>query len=142
METGKPVNLERRNFPRIEDTIFIFGNLSSASNNLRTNTTGGFKAFTKNIGGGGLMFEIEKDVVKAGNELELEIYQPVNPDKTVIYSIPVLAKVIWTNKIEKEHFEIGENKYTVGIGFTVIREQDRQKIIKYMDKLPGEGNRR
>lgn len=133
MEIGRFPNLESRNFPRIEDNIFIFVNLSNTSNKLRLTTTEGFKAFTKNISAGGLMFETESTIVEKGNKLEMEIYQPLNPDKSMIYSISALAKVIWTRKIEKEHFENGENKYTVGTAFLEIGEQDRQRIVKYVE---------
>ena len=135
METEKALNSERRQFPRIEDNFFIFVALSSSSTNLEKNTSGGFKTFTKNISAGGLMFETEESTIEWDNELELEIYQPVNPDKTMIFSIPVLAKVIWIQKIEKEHFENGENKYLIGVKFLHIKEQDRQKIVKYADEI-------
>ena len=135
METGKALNLERRQFPRTEDNIFIFVTLSSSSTNLKINTPGGFKAFAKSISAGGLMFETEENIIERDNELELEIYQPVNPDKTMIFSLPVLAKVIWIQKIEKEHFENGENKYLIGVKFLHIKEQDRQKIVKYADEI-------
>ena len=135
METGNPQNSERRTFPRIEDDIFIFINISPSSNTVSNTATRRFKAFTKNISAGGLMFETEENIIERDNELELEIYQPVNPDRTMIFSLPVLAKVIWIQKIEKEHFENGENKYLIGVTFLHIKEQDRQKIVKYADEI-------
>ena len=100
--------------------------------------TGVFKAFTKNIGAGGLMFETERNIIEKDNKLEMEIYQPLKSDKTIVYSMSVLANVIWTKKIEKENFENGENKYQVGVEFLEIREQDRQRIIKYVNGCIGE----
>ena len=138
METNIPQNLERRTFPRIEDNIFIFANLSTPTNKLRRTVTGVFKAFTKNIGAGGLMFETERNIIEKGNKLEMEIYQPLKPDKTLVYSMSALANVMWTKKIEKEHFENGENKYQVGVEFLEIRGQDRQKIVKYINKVVAE----
>jgi len=96
------------------------------------NLIGGFKVFTRNISAGGLMFETERNIFKESDELELEIYQPLSRDKTMIFSIPALAKVIWTRKIEKKHFEKGENKYRIGIGFLEIEAEHRQKIAKYV----------
>ena len=119
-------NLEKRRFSRLKDNIFIFGNL-------RLNPIEEFKALTKDISAGGLMLETERDISEE-SELELQIYQPMDSDKRVIFSIPVLGKVKWTTKIEKNNFEDGENKYRVGIEFSEIKEDDRQKIIKYVEK--------
>jgi len=138
LETKIPNNLERRTFPRIEDNIFIFINLSPSSNNLNITSTRRFKSFTKNISAGGLMFDTEESIVEEGKGLEMEIYQPLKPDKTLVYSMSVLANVIWIKKIEKEHFKNGENKYQVGVEFLEIREQDRQRIIKYVNRCIGE----
>jgi len=138
LETKNSNNLERRTFHRIENNIFIFANLSTPTNKLSMAVTGVFKAFTKNIGAGGLMFETERNIIEKDNKLEMEIYQPLKSDKTIVYSMSVLANVIWTKKIEKEHFENGENKYQVGVEFLEIREQDRQRIIKYVNGCIGE----
>ena len=138
METKIPNNLERRTFPRIEDNIFIFINLSPSSNNLNITSTRRFKSFTKNISAGGLMFDTEESIVEEGKGLEMEIYHPLKPDKTLVYSMSVLANEIWIKKIEKEHFKNGENKYQVGVEFLEIREQDRKRIIKYVNGCIGE----
>jgi len=138
LEATNPHNLERRSFPRIEDNIFIFINFSFPSNNLSITSTRRIKTFTKNIGVGGLMFETEESIDEEGEGLEIEICQPLNPDKTLIYCIPTFSKVIWTEKIAKEHFENGENKFKVGMAFLKIREQDRQKIVKYINKIVAE----
>jgi hypothetical protein len=137
MEIGGFPNLERRQNPRIEDNIFFFFNFSRNSTNFSHTSLGGVKAFTKNICAGGIMFEMDKNIIKEGDELELEVYQPVNRDKTMILSIPVLAKVIWTKKIEKEHFENGENKYQIGIGFLEIETEHGQKIAEYVKESIG-----
>ena len=84
------------------------------------------------------MFDTEESIVEEGKGLEMEIYQPLKPDKTLVYSMSVLANVIWIKKIEKEHFKNGENKYQVGVEFLEIREQDRQRIIKYVNRCIGE----
>lgn len=79
------------------------------------------------------MFEIERDIPQDSG-LELEIYQPVGRYKRMIFSIPVLAKVIWIRQIEKDNFEAGENKYKIGIEFSEIKEEDRQRITKYLEE--------
>lgn len=119
-------NLERRRFSRFKDNIFIFGNL-------RLNPIEEFKALTNDISAGGLMLETERDISEE-SELELQIYQPMDSDKRVIFSIPVLGKVKWTTKIEKNNFEDGENKYRVGIEFSEIKEEDRQRVAKFISE--------
>ncbi len=119
-------DLEKRRFARLKEKIFIFGNL-------RLSPTKEFRAFTQNISASGLMFEAERDILNQ-QELELEIYQPMDCDKRVIFSIPVLAKVKWTKKIEKDNFEKGENKYRVGIEFSEIKEKDRKIICNYVER--------
>ena len=80
------------------------------------------------------MLETETDILQ-GAELELELYQPLKRSKTVILSVPLVAKVVWTRKLEKKNFEQGENKYRIGIEFLKIKQQDRQKIVKYIEEL-------
>lgn len=118
-------NLERRRFSRLKDNIFIFGNL-------RLSPIEEFKALTKDISAGGLMLETERDISEE-SELELQIYQPMDSDKRVIFSILVLTKVKWIRQIEKDNFEQGENKYRVGIEFLELKEEDRERIAKYVE---------
>lgn len=126
MEGNKSSSSERRKYPRLKDNVFIFGNLTS-------NPTGEFKAFTRDISAGGLMFETEKDIPQ-DMRLDLEIYQPRDRRKSMIFSIPVLTKIVWKRKIEKDNFEQGENKYRVGIEFSEIKEEDRKIIAKYVER--------
>mgnify|MGYP001609091314 CR=1 FL=1 len=126
----KFLSCERREFPRLDENIFLLYHL-------RSDVSGEYnKGFATNISGGGLMFEAESNILP-GSKLRLEIYQPLKHSKTVILAIPSLAKVVWARNIEKENFEQGENKYQIGIEFLKIQEQDREKIIKYVeDVLP------
>lgn len=117
-------NSERRRSPRLKENFFIFGKL-------RSTLVEEFKAITQNINAGGLMFETERDILK-DSKLELEIYLPLAGDKRIIFSIPVMAKIIWARKIEKDNFEEGENKYRIGIEFLELKEEDRERIAKYV----------
>lgn len=126
MEGNKSWSSERRKYPRLKDNVFIFGDLTS-------NPTEEFKAFTEDISAGGLMFETERDIPQ-DTRLDLEIYQPRDGRKSMIFSIPALARVVWIREIEKNNFEDGENKYRVGIEFSQIKEENKQKIIKYVEK--------
>ena len=119
-------DLERRRFPRSKDNIFVLCSLKAS-------TPVEFKVVASDISAGGLIFETERDVSK-DSELELQIYQPRNRDKNMIFSIPVLAKVAWIRKIEKDNFEKGENKYRIGIEFLEIKEKDRKIIANYLEK--------
>ncbi len=123
-------NLERRRISRLKDNIFIFGNL-------RSNPIEEFKALTKDISAGGLMLETERDISEE-SELELQIYQPMDSDKRVIFSILVLAKVKWIRQIEKDNFQQGENRYRVGIEFSEIKEEDTKVIATYIQRRTSE----
>ncbi|MFH1519638.1 MAG: PilZ domain-containing protein [Candidatus Omnitrophota bacterium] len=125
MEKERFPDLERRKLPRFKDNMFIVCFLR-ASPHIK------LKAITCDISAGGLMFETERKISKE-KELELEIYQPINCGKSTIRCVPVLAKVIWVEKIEKENFEQGENKYRVGVEFPGIKEEDRELITRYVD---------
>lgn len=126
MGANKATPLEKRRFPRLEDNIFVFSDSGFSP-------PGEFKALTRNISAGGLMLETEKEI-PIEKELKFEIYQPTKNSKDVIFSLPVLAKVSWIKKIEKDKFEEGENRYRVGIEFSEIKEEDRQKITKYVEQ--------
>jgi c-di-GMP-binding flagellar brake protein YcgR len=119
-------DLERRKFSRLKDNIFILGSLKSSP-------TEEFKAITNNISADGIMFETERNISK-DSELELEIYQPVNRHKDIIFSIPVLARVIWVEELKKDNFEQGENIYRIGIEFSEIKEEDRQRVAKFINE--------
>ena len=125
MERESLPDLERRRYLRLKDNILIFGNLMSSP-------LGKFKAFTNDISAGGLMFESERGISKE-RELELEIYQPTDRHKYMLFSITVLAKIIWIRKIAKENFDPGENKYRIGMEFSKIKDEDRQRIAKYVE---------
>lgn len=126
MGEDKFLNSERRRFPRLKDNIFIFGKLSSTS-------SGEFKAVTRNISAGGLLFETDRNIPKK-SKLEMEIYQPLDRDKRVIFSIPVWLKVSWVKKIVKEKFEQGENRYRIGLEFLKIKDDDRERITKFISE--------
>ncbi len=126
MEEGKFLGPERRKYDRFKDKVFIFGNF-------RLNPTEEFKAFTEDISAGGVMFETEKDIPQ-DMRLGLEIYQPKDRQKNMVFAIPVLTKIVWKRKIEKEIFEPGENRYRIGIEFLEIKEEDRERIAKYVEE--------
>lgn len=125
MERNKSSSSERRKYPRLKDNVFIFGNLTSSS-------TEEFKVITRDISAGGLMFELERDIPKE-SELELEIYQPGNRDKTIFFSIHSLARVAWIKRLEG-NLEQGENKYRMGIEFLEIKQEDRQRVAKFISE--------
>ena len=117
---------ERRRYPRLKDNNFILGVLEK-SYPIR------FKAIACNIGAGGLMFEIDRDISEK-SKLKLELYQPTHSDKKMIFSIPILARVIWKRKIKQDNFEPGENIYRIGVQFLEIKEEDRNRIAKYVQE--------
>src|SRR3989338_5529506 len=115
---------ERRRSLRVNDNIFIFCSLDS---------TESFDVLAGNINADGLMFEFTRDVL-LNTKLEIEIYQPILRCKSRVCSIPVLARVVWTRKVEKDRFEEGENQRMVGVEFLEIKEEDRQRIARYVEE--------
>jgi hypothetical protein len=75
-------NPDQRQFPRIKDNIFIFGNLKLHSTNLGTNPLanpiGGFRVFAKDISARGLRFEIQRNIFGENDELEV-LHPPFVP---------------------------------------------------------------
>jgi len=126
MGRNELLGLEKRKFPRLKENMFILCSLPLSSSDE-------FKAITCDIGGGGLMFETERNISRE-SKLELELYQPIICSKNIIFSIPVLAKVVWKKEIEKDNFEQGENRYRIGIEFLEIKEEDRKRITKYVEE--------
>jgi len=126
MDEDKTLDLDRRRYSRLGDSVFILGNL-------RSNPTEKFRAPTQNISAGGLMFETEKDISQ-DTTLDLEIYQPIDCRKSTIFSIAVLARVAWIREIEKNNFEEGRNKYRIGVEFLEIKEEDRSRIAEYVEE--------
>ena len=124
MKKDNVQNLDKRKFPRVKDNIFIRYLLGSSSYPKA-------RAVASDISAGGLMFETEESIIP-GDELEMEIYQPVKRSKNMIFAIPVLAKVIWRRTIPKDNFEQGENSYRLGLKFLEIKEKDREIISNYV----------
>lgn len=124
MKGDEVLRVERRKFPRIKDNIFILGNSS-----LRPKEK--FKVFTKNICAGGLNFETDRSISQ-GEILDIDLYQPVDCLKNVIFSISANVKVIWTAEISESHFD-EENRYEVGAQFVEIDDEDRRRIAKYVE---------
>ncbi|MFC1698714.1 PilZ domain-containing protein [Candidatus Omnitrophota bacterium] len=122
---GKKIS-EKRRQSRLNDNVFL-------SYRVQKKLLGEFKAVTRNISSAGLMFEAEKDFYP-DQDLTLEIYQPVNRFKTLIYVIPATARVVWTNKIRQGFFELGENRYRMGVEFTKISPQDKAVIMRYVQE--------
>jgi len=122
------VGPERRKSQRIESHFFVLYRLE-AGETFRIS-----KALGQNINVAGLMFEMENDVL-AGDILYLEIYIPSDTYGFTIFSIPVQAKVVWVNRKENESEEPGGNKYQIGVEFIEIENEDRSKIIDYVEKV-------
>ena len=121
------VGPERRKSQRIESRFFVLHRLEAGE------TFGISKAIGQNMNVAGLMFEMENDVL-AGDILYLEIYIPSDVYGFTIFSIPVQAKVVWVNRKENESKEPGGNKYQIGVEFIEIENEDRSKIIDYVEK--------
>ncbi len=127
MRSGMPadeggwLSTERRRCDRLNDHIFVSYQVDGRAG----------KIITHNISTGGLMFETERRL-PVGTALELEIYQPTNHYKSLICVVPVIATVVWCKRLKLDFFEIGVNKYRVGVAFAKIHEDDRHQIATYI----------
>ncbi|UCG35557.1 MAG: PilZ domain-containing protein [Candidatus Omnitrophota bacterium] len=76
---------------------------------------------SRNISGEGINLYIDKRL-KPGEKMELSFILPLDP-------IPILVEgaVVWTR-------ERGEKGIETGIQFTQINEQDRERIIRYIQR--------
>ncbi|MFH1519935.1 MAG: PilZ domain-containing protein [Candidatus Omnitrophota bacterium] len=116
--------IERRRFPRLKDNLFIFYRfLASVAKDC--------KAITQDVSASGFCFESETRLLPF-SEMEVEIYQPLTHSKEIIFSMPIIARVVWVNKIDSGQFEQGNNKYRIGVYFSRIHKIDQEKIINYV----------
>ena len=79
-------------------------------------------AMTDNVGGGGLMFYANQDIV-VSTYLMLEVPLPIFPEP-----IKVQGRVAWTKK------NVAKNNYSIGVEFTKIVEEDKGRLIKYIEE--------
>jgi c-di-GMP-binding flagellar brake protein YcgR len=79
-------------------------------------------AMTDNVGGGGIMFYTTEDIPKS-TYLVLEVPLPIYPEP-----LRMQGKVVWTKK------NVAKNNYSVGLEFTKIIEEDKGKLIKYIQE--------
>jgi c-di-GMP-binding flagellar brake protein YcgR len=114
---------ERRRFNRIEDNIFIFCSCKRQREQI--------EAIVRNIGSGGLMFRTDTNLLPE-DLLELEIYEPVDINKSLIVAIDAVARVAWTKRIENNI--IGSDRLAVGLEFIEIGKEDRDRIRNYITK--------
>jgi c-di-GMP-binding flagellar brake protein YcgR len=112
--------MERRKFLRIEDSLPV--RYTKAVKKMEEVE---FKDTIRvNIGGGGVKLILEENLPK-GTILAMHISIP-DPEEGFI---PVFAtgRVVWSEVIEENE------KYGVGVEFLNIDEEDRRKIVKYVE---------
>lgn len=87
-------------------------------------------SYIKNISLGGLLIELVKSI-SVNTRLDLEVILPTTPRP-----IRAQAQVVWIKKKDED-----ENRYDVGMCFTEINPEDREKIstlkkrIREIEKL-------
>ncbi len=104
--------------------IFINGEL-------RRDLSKKYSGYVSNFSYSGALLELDelnenwiKDLTSGMIKIIIEIKIPVYPEP-----IKAIAKVIWIKKIEEPE---KEGKYLVGLSFTDITDEDRDRIKKYM----------
>lgn len=112
---------ERRLFPRLSASVDIQYNVVARV------TPSGENSVSKNISAGGICL-IVYEKIEPGSILDLKFSIPEDNR-----CIEAKGRVIWS-----EHFTVGTDaadKYDVGIEFTEVSQDDRQKISQYVFRL-------
>ena len=110
---------ERRKFPRIQDSIFIF--FQSIEDEVSS-----FEAITKDISQAGLMFRTA-NFIPERSKLRLEVCQPLNYPKDTLLSIPAKVRIVWSKKIQEN------DEYLVGAKIIKMDEKNQNKLINYIN---------
>lgn len=121
--------IERRKHTRLDKNRGIVFYRLQGRNNERM-----LESFINNISVNGLSFGTFEPI-KAGDNLECEIYQLIDCQKNIIISICVFTKVIWVNRKEKISKARGGDKYQIGAEFVEIEKEDRDRIIEYVERV-------
>ena len=91
------------------------------------NSSGGMESgtsFIKNISLGGLLIELMKSIA-VDSRLDLEVVLP-----TTSRPIRAQARVVWANRLEDDG-----NRYNVGMCFTQISPEDKDKISSLKKRI-------
>jgi len=114
--------IEKRRYQRLDKTVVTwYKPLKKKSEHEFDETLG---RLTKNIAGGGVLFETD-ELVPLKTELDLEIKLPSVPRV-----IKARGRVV---RIE----EIGDNRYDIGVYFLNIEDDDRDAILQFISKRSG-----
>jgi len=122
----KYTEAEKRRYPRLDKSrSFVFCNLQNKAVSKIE------ESFINNISVGGLCFDVVERA-NPGVNLKCEIYQPLNSQSKIIIPISISAKVIWIKELACGSKFAG-NKYRIGVKFTKILPQDKERIAKNID---------
>lgn len=117
---GRPINMnriQRRNFVRLSTRLTVFSSKLDKDNQVLES----FSATTTDISGGGILFGCDHPL-NIGDMLETFIY--IGDNQTVVAVGRVVRAV--------EQSAASKYRYVVGLEFENIRENERDKIIKYI----------
>lgn len=117
---GRPINMtriQRRNFVRLDAKLRV---VSSKIDEDRAGLES-FPATTIDISGGGILFGCEHPL-HIGELLEATIFIGENQTVTAVGRV---VRVV-------EQSALSKYRFSVGLEFTVIKEAERDKIIKYI----------
>ncbi|MFC1698686.1 flagellar brake protein [Candidatus Omnitrophota bacterium] len=111
---------ERRNFPRLATTVDV-------EYTVLKNSSLGAESITKNISAGGICL-IVYEKIEPGTFLSLRLYLA-----DINLTVAAEGHVIWSSYFTMD--ADSRDRYDLGIEFTQIKEEDRQKLSKYVFKL-------
>jgi len=89
--------------------------------------------FTRNISGGGLMFEAP-EVMTPGTQLEIEIRVPIDHAARRERCLCLSGQVRWTSMIPDAFECEGSNRYRIGITFHQISPIDQACLEEHVRK--------
>ena len=116
---------ERRRCPRLGEELLI---ACRSRNHVHTAVY-----FTRNLSGGGLMFESPASV-SSDTTLDIECYTPIGCEKQTMQHMRMGAQVRWTREIPEACGYEGSNRYTVGVAFDQIDPADQVCLDEYVKK--------
>lgn len=114
---------ERREYLRVDEEFPVMYRVISSSEGLKEARMG----WRLDIGGGGLKL-LTKELISVGTWLEIELSIK---EEGELDSVVVTGEVVWSQEMGADD----DSKFLEGVAYIKIKDDDRKKIIKYVNNL-------
>lgn len=114
---------ERREYLRIDEEFPVMYRVISSSEGLKEAKMG----WRLDIGGGGMKL-LTKELIAVGTWLEVELSIK---EESLLDSVVVTGEVVWSQEMDANE----DSKFLEGVAYIKIKDDDRKKIIKYVNNL-------